>query len=334
MRSLLPRSFWDAASIAGAHSPAHGAVRRRTGSDLADVHVLDVSGEVWGWRRVDTKDMPKHCIGRGHTATCMGWKLLVYGGRMQGHAHHQSNAVMVLDTRTWTWSVPLLAREGRVESELTTVVARPVLHQMKLTQRPGWESASTASLAKDCAVPRARLSHSATLVCGDRVLVFGGWSGGVSQPGVGYGGVVPDDQAACMLHLGVEVRRTQRPAPSLSVNCTLHLGVEYRRPCSTAMCWNTEVVPGSLRPATAPDHSPCQCASPSLSSACVDAQGGAWQAEHGRMAQPLGPVDHRLRRFVQTLKNMPDSELRLVAIHNLDGNLYVCAVSTPRTIVP
>jgi len=52
------------------------------------------------------------------------------------------------------------------------------------------------------------------------------------------------------------------------------------------------------------------------------------------MAQPLGPVDHRLRRFIQTLKNMPDSELRLVAIHNLDGNLYVCAVSTPRTIVP
>jgi hypothetical protein len=168
--------------------------------------VLNVSDEVWSWRRVDTKHMPVQCAGCGHTATCIiGWKLLVYGGRMRNTAHHQSNVVVVLDTRTWTWSVPLLAREGHVQPEMTLGASRRVQHQMQLAQWPGWESASTAALDTDCTVPQARLSHSATL-CGDRVLVFGGWSGGV--PGLGNGGVVPNHQAVWMLHLGVEVRRT------------------------------------------------------------------------------------------------------------------------------
>jgi hypothetical protein len=67
-------------------------------------------------------------------------------------------------------------------------------------QWPGWVPAGI--LVPDCVVPQARLSHSATL-CGDRVLVVGGWAGG--KPGSTYGGVVRDEQAVCVLHLTAQV---------------------------------------------------------------------------------------------------------------------------------
>jgi hypothetical protein len=78
--------------------------------------VLDLSGDTWQWREVQLHNTPTQCVGRAHSATRVGWKLLLYGGLMEGQ--RQSSVVMVLDTRTWTWSMPPLARQVRLRSLL------------------------------------------------------------------------------------------------------------------------------------------------------------------------------------------------------------------------
>jgi hypothetical protein len=86
---------------------------------------------------------------------------------------------------------------------------------------------------------------------------------------------------------------------------------------------------GCRRPLTLlHSSSTCECRWRSLSPAWVDAQGGAWQAEHGWIAQSHVLLDHRLMRFIQTVEAMSDGVKRMVVIHKLDGDLYACAVST------
>ena len=118
----------------------------RDGPERADVWRMDLASRAW---EVVVAEAPpglaRQALGRCHTATLVGSKVLLFGGSLRTSAD-----VVTFDLATRTWAIPRVAGS-----------AVPGLARMAPFSRPGG--------------PVARLSHLAGLV-GTSLLVTSGWN--------------------------------------------------------------------------------------------------------------------------------------------------------------
>lgn len=183
----IPRAWHDAVYLETKRLLLVFGGERFMGGDqmdvLSDIMVLDTECFLWYPPAVSgVTPMARS----GHTCTVVGEEIVVFGG---SRGRNRQSTVHVLDSDTWHWKNVKL--EGKPPSARTyhsavavgdrVIIfggndAKKSFNSVHVLQKKKAED--TWTWFHPCVVgvpPQARTGHSATLVDGNKVLIFGGW---------------------------------------------------------------------------------------------------------------------------------------------------------------
>lgn len=182
----LPRAWHDAVYLASKHLLLVFGGERFMGDDqmdvLADIMVLDTECFLWYPPAVSGVAPAARS---GHSCTVVGDDVVVFGG---SRGRSRQSTVHVLNSNTWHWT-PVKV-DGKPPTARTyhsaVAVGDSVVYFGGNDAKKSFNSVHVL-LKKDsgawswfhpCVVgtpPQARTGHSATLIDGTKILVFGGW---------------------------------------------------------------------------------------------------------------------------------------------------------------